>query len=472
MAIYSFKMENISRGEGQSSVNSAAYRHRKVFFDNRTGEVCGRKIAHKKDLAFAQIFAPEHTPPSLIVDSETLWNAVETSEKRKDARLAKEFKIALPAELTPEQSIELTAAFVLEHFTKQGIIADVVIHDINGHNPHIHIMGTTREILSTGFGKKVREWDKPETLDSWRKGWQNICNGFLELYGHDERVDHRSIRVQYEEALEQATAAATNEEKAIWLAKAIETNRDPILHIPRDRWGTVAAQEQRAAEQAIRNELKKEAGEAYFTFKDLPLDIVIDVASFRVRALTEPEEIVIPDNTGRASSTGSQKPVLVAPAPHTRTTLKTPSSSTARALKRAPVKVKRKKVEPHQTGVFKRFTLLVVDYIREKFVWAKKKPAPVSVDAEHDKRIAENYIFDEVQGIYVSRTEHERRARFNSDTYSPTKEEVRRFPSRPKEEQHKADNDLDYPAAPPPVSGRSRNYPSLKPPGFNKNRDS
>lgn len=154
MAIYSFKMENISRGEGQSSVNSAAYRHRKVFFDNRTGEVCGRKTAHKKDLAFAQIFAPEHTPPALIVDSETLWNAVEASEKRKDARLAKEFKIALPAELTPEQNIELTAAFVLEHFTKQGIIADVVIHDINGHNPHIHIMGTTREVLSTGFGKR------------------------------------------------------------------------------------------------------------------------------------------------------------------------------------------------------------------------------------------------------------------------------------------------------------------------------
>lgn len=460
-------MENISRGEGQSSVNSAAYRHRKVFFDNRTGEVCGRKTAHKKDLAFAQIFAPEHTPPALIVDSETLWNAVEASEKRKDARLAKEFKIALPAELTPEQNIELTAAFVLEHFTKQGIIADVVIHDINGHNPHIHIMGTTREVLSTGFGKKVREWDKPETLDSWRKGWQDICNGFLDLYGHDERIDHRSIMVQYEEALEQAIAAATNEEKAIWLAKAIETNRDPILHIPRDRWGTVAAQEQRAAEQAIRDKLKKEAGEAYFTFKDLPLDIVVDVASFRVHALAEPEEIIIPDNTGRASSTGSQKPVLVAPAPHTRTTLKTPSSSTARALKRAPVKVKRKKVEPRQSGVFKRFTLLVVDYIREKFVWAKKKPAPVSVDAEHDKRIAENYVFDEVQGIYVTRAEHERRARFNSDTYSPTKEEVRRFPSRPKEEQHKADIDLDYTPAPPPVSGRSRNHPSLKPPGFN-----
>ncbi|HII3248203.1 TPA: MobQ family relaxase [Enterobacter kobei] len=463
MAIYSFKMENISRGEGQSSVNSAAYRHRKVFFDNRTGEVCGRKTAHKKDLAFAQIFAPENTPPDLIVDSETLWNAVEAAEKRKDARLAKEFKIALPAELTPEQNIELTAAFVLESFTKQGIIADVVIHDINGHNPHIHIMGTTREILSTGFGKKVREWDKPETLDSWRKGWQNICNGFLELYGHDERVDHRSIKVQYEEALEQATVAATNEEKAIWLAKAIETNRDPILHIPRDRWGTVAAQEQRAAEQAIRDELKKEAVEAYFAFKDLPLDIVVDVASFTVHALAEPEEIVIPDNTGRASSSDSQKPVLVAPAPHTRTTLKNPSSSTARANKRAPVKVKRRKVEPCQSGVFKRFTLLVVDYIREKFVWAKKKPAPVSVDTEHDKRIAENYVFDEVQGIYVPRAEHERRTRFNSDTYSPTKDEIRRFPSRPKHDQTERNISLDL-MTPIQSESQKKYTPRLKPP--------
>ncbi len=92
------------------------------------------------------------------------------------------------------------------------------------------------------------------------QSWQEICNAFLELYGHDERVDHRSIRIQYEETLEKATVAATNEEKAIWLAKAIETNRDPMLHIPRYRWNTIDAQEQRAAEQAIRDEQKKEAG--------------------------------------------------------------------------------------------------------------------------------------------------------------------------------------------------------------------
>lgn len=93
--------------------------------------------------------------------------------------------------------------------------------------------------------------------------------------------------------------------------------------------------------------------------------------------------------------------------------------------------------------MFKRFTLLVVGYIKEKFIWARKKPSPVSVDAEHDKRIAENYVFDEAQGIYVSRTEHERRGRFNSDEYKPTKEEIRRFASRAVKPAQ-LDSDLDY----------------------------
>lgn len=112
--------------------------------------------------------------------------------------------------------------------------------------------------------------------------------------------------------------------------------------------------------------------------------------------------------------------------------------------------------------MFKRFTLLVVGYIKEKFIWARKKPSPVSVDAEHDKRIAENYVLDKVQGIYVPRAEYERRARFNSETYSPTKEEIRRFPSRPKEEQCKTDNNLDYTKTISPALGRNRYHPTFK----------
>ncbi len=189
--------------------------------------------------------------------------------------------------------------------------------------------------------------------------------------------------------------------------------------------------------------------------------------------MPEPVEIVLPEiqprtefseTASQSASSEDQKPVLVAPTPNTRTTLKTPSSSTARALKRAPVKSKRKQTKPRQSGVFKRFTLLVVEYIREKFIWAKKKP--VAPDVEHDKRIAENYVFDEVQGIYVPRAEHERRTRFNSDTYSPTKDEIRRFPSRPKSEQPKADSRVDVKLSVPPEQMKQPRPPRLKPPGW------
>jgi hypothetical protein len=34
------------------------------------------------------------------------------------------------------------------------------------------------------------------------------------------------------------------------------------------------------------------------------------------------------------------------------------------------------------------------------------------ISEEHDKRIAENYVFDEVLGRHVSRNEYEQRAKF------------------------------------------------------------
>lgn len=108
---------------------------------------------------------------------------------------------------------------------------------------------------------------------------------------------------------------------------------------------------------------------------------------------------------------------------------------------------------------------MVVDYIKEKFVWAKKKPAPVSVDTEHDKLIAEYYVFDEVQGIYVSRAEHERRARFNSNTYSPTPDEIRRFPSRATKDEIP---DADFNHTPTLRTDNKNALPKLKPSRFDR----
>jgi hypothetical protein len=118
-----------------------------------------------------------------------------------------------------------------------------------------------------------------------------MANSYLAAAGSSERIDHRSLQAQHEEALEKAVAL-DNEEKALWLAKAAETNRPAMKRIHSAKWRSKAAQEQRAAEQAVRDAAKQEAVEVYKTFSELDLEIVVDVRSFTVTHLAEPEEIV------------------------------------------------------------------------------------------------------------------------------------------------------------------------------------
>ncbi|MEQ9890029.1 MobQ family relaxase [Pectobacterium aroidearum] len=432
MAIFHLEFKIVKRSEGMSSCRKAAYHARCRITDERTGNTYD--FSHRSDLFHHQILAPVSAPAHIIESSTALWNEVERVERQKDGQTARYFDIAIPCELSNQDKIKLVVEYCQKNFVDKGMIADIAFHDLDGNNPHVHVMLTLKPITADGFGKKERSWNDKKNVILWRESWSVIANRYLTAAGSNERIDHRSIDTQYNEALENATITLDVEEKALWLAKATLASRPPMQRIHRAKWNSKSAQKKRAAEQAVRDGMKKEAQATYNTFKDLDLQIVVDLRSFTVSELPEPVEIVLPETGSQSSSSEEQQPVLVTPAPHTRTKLKTPSSSTTRAIKRAPVKSQRKHVEPRQTGVFKRFTLLVMEYIREKFVWAKKKPVPVPVEAEHDKRIAENYVFDEVQGIYVQRAEHERRARFNSDDYKPTKEEITRFPSRQKHE--------------------------------------
>lgn len=63
------------------------------------------------------------------------------------------------------------------------------------------------------------------------------------------------------------------------------------------KWNDKEAQEQRAAEQALRDLQNEEAKKVYTTFIELPLEIVVDVRSFTISVLSEPEDIVLSDYT-------------------------------------------------------------------------------------------------------------------------------------------------------------------------------
>ena len=197
MAIYRFEAKVIARSHGRSATASAAYRAGESIDDERTGAVFD--YTRKRGVLFSEILVPPNTP-DWMHDRAQLWNAVERVEKRKDAQLARDLLLSLPHELTHEQRRDLVREFVLDEFVSQGMIADVAIHapdrQADERNHHAHVLLTMRELISDGFGKKVREWNATEQLEAWRAHWADTVNDHLEKHGHDAHVDHRSLADQ------------------------------------------------------------------------------------------------------------------------------------------------------------------------------------------------------------------------------------------------------------------------------------
>ena len=503
MAIFHLDFKIVKRSEGRSSVAKAAYHARTRITDERTGDTYD--YSRRTDLYGHFILAPANAPEYIVKDSTALWNEVERVERQQNGQTSRYFDVAIPAELNNDDKKRLVLEYCQKNFVDKGMIADIAFHDLDSDNPHAHVMLTLKTIGPEGFGKKERSWNDRKMSVLWRESWASMANSYLAAAGSSERIDHRSLQDQHEEALEKAAVALDNEEKALWLAKAAETNRPPMKRIHSAKWRSKAAQEQRAAEQAVRDAAKQEAVEVYKTFSELDLEIVVDVRSFTITHLAEPEEIVLPETHSGSSTDENQRPVLVAPAPHTRmrgvksyrdktkvskvvacippsisisdsgtnTILKTSTSQNPnRASRSAPDRARKHKTTPRQDNIFKRFTTLVIDFFKQKFVWAKaNKSQNDLISEEHDKRIAENYVFDEVLGRHVLRPEYEKRAKFNQDDYKPTTDEITRFPSRLKQDQaeHNQSENLT-PSVPLEQMGKD-SYPKFRPPGL-RSRDS
>lgn len=256
MAAYRCSVQVVSRSSGRSAVAAAAYRAGVELHDHRQGLV--HDYTRKQDIAHCEILQPAGSPAA-FADRETLWNAVEAGEKRKDAQLAREVEVMLPRELSQAENLALVRGYVAEQFVARGMVADLSLH--TGHTasdgkaqPHAHIMLTMREISAEGFGKKVREWNDKDQLETWREAWATHANRSLERAGRDERVDHRSLAAQRDEALDRGDTE-----------KAEELTREPVGKVPVAAWQmeqrgirTDAGDRQRGAKD--RNEQYREWG--------------------------------------------------------------------------------------------------------------------------------------------------------------------------------------------------------------------
>ena len=147
MAIYHLEAKVVSRGAGRSAVAASSYLSCSRLYNDYDG--IQHDYTKKQGLVWQQVFLPEYAPQEWQ-DREKLWNAVEEIETAKDSRLAREFVVALPIELSREQQIELLQEFIREQFVSDGMCADATIHDTDGHNPHAHILLTVRPLDEQG----------------------------------------------------------------------------------------------------------------------------------------------------------------------------------------------------------------------------------------------------------------------------------------------------------------------------------
>lgn len=240
MAIYHLRATMISRSQGRSATAATAYRAAERVEDRRTGLVFD--YAARSGVDHTEILAPAHAP-DWVFDRSELWNRVEEVERRKNSQVAREIRVALPAELTHAARVALMREFVSTQFVERGMVADIALHAPgragDERNHHAHILLTTREIDAEGFTTKNRDWNAVAVLEGWREAWARDSNAALERGGIEDRVDHRTLVAQRDEALELASAARERGDEGAELVqtvRAIELDRPPLPQLSPGAW--------------------------------------------------------------------------------------------------------------------------------------------------------------------------------------------------------------------------------------------
>lgn len=190
MAIYHLSFKAVSRAKGHSAVSKSAYRAAEKLHDQRLDKTFD--FSKKSDVFYKEIISPDNKP-EFLKDREKLWNHVEASEKRKDARPANEIEVSLPKELSYEQNINLVKEYVKNEFSTKGVIVDMCLHKGHGEDqPHAHLMLVTRELKDGELGKKVERLYQRSFVYEQRERWANYSNKHLAKAGLDIQIDHRS----------------------------------------------------------------------------------------------------------------------------------------------------------------------------------------------------------------------------------------------------------------------------------------
>lgn len=251
-------IETHVRSKNHSAVAGAAYRLGLKLLDERTGTWHdSHRRSLRGEIILALTLAPDGSP-DWATQPQALWNRVEASEKRKDAQLARDYRIPVPLGLSSDQAsvlAEQMARFIsdtLKTPVSAGVHRDSEV-DVLGEKKasekvgyHAHLYFPTRKLAcfeevgkatvasggtdgageATGFGSKLTILSNKNTsvafVEMLNAKWAELSNELAGTNGLRADYDHRSYTRQGVDLTPQPTVgqAATALER-----KGMETRR-------------------------------------------------------------------------------------------------------------------------------------------------------------------------------------------------------------------------------------------------------
>jgi len=196
-------LQTHTRSAGHSAVAGAAYRLGLRLYDERAKkwhDFRRRKIG--EEIVRALTVAPPDAP-AWATDPSQLWNRVEAAEKRKDAQIARDFRIPIPFGLTDQQAGDLAEemswfiAKALHTAVSMGLHRDGELDALGELKPpekqgyHAHLFFPTRRLEQLedadgksdwGLGAKFVALSNKNSsgafVERLNSEWAALCNKF------------------------------------------------------------------------------------------------------------------------------------------------------------------------------------------------------------------------------------------------------------------------------------------------------
>jgi hypothetical protein len=245
------------RSDNHSAVAGVAYRLGLRLYDERAKtwhDFRNRRLGDH--IAAALTIAPEGAP-EWAMDPQALWNAVEGAEKRKDAQLARDYRIPIPLGVgldeAKQMAIDMARAIVERLHTPVsiGLHRDADKTAFGAPKPeekrgyHAHLYFPTRALEEIGQADGTSAWGlrtkfafltSRKTSSGFVEGlnaaWADLANRYAQEAGKVADYDHRSYErmgLDIEPQRTLGVAATAMERRGFWTRKGDELRGQIVL---------------------------------------------------------------------------------------------------------------------------------------------------------------------------------------------------------------------------------------------------